>query len=132
MQFIDRILKFFQWLFKTDGFKENYKTKTKHHLKKIITSKKWNIIDLRNSASYEANHLKNSINISANFFKANYFKHLTRNKKILIINSYYKNNLNIYRLLKQRHFKPYIFTLNYNEIASLPEFDKLTIVNVYN
>ncbi|ALD65985.1 rhodanese-like domain-containing protein [Spiroplasma cantharicola] len=131
MQWLEYVFKFFEKIFKTNAFKAKYKTKNIKSLNSIIKSKKWQIIDIRNNVSFNENHLKGSINIPILIFNLKYFKVLDKKNKILIIDEDSRSHLSIYKSLRIKGFKSYIFYDGYKNIKDNPKFDKLTKVVIY-
>ncbi|AUB31136.1 rhodanese-like domain-containing protein [Spiroplasma floricola] len=131
MQWLEYVFKFLEKIFKTNAFKAKYKTKGSKKLTHILKSKKWQVIDIRNSLSYNENHLKETINIPVINFNFKYFKVLDKKSKILIIDEDSRSHLSIYKNLKSKGFKAYIFYEGYKKIRNNPEFDELTKVVLY-
>ncbi|AHI53481.1 hypothetical protein SSABA_v1c00690 [Spiroplasma sabaudiense Ar-1343] len=126
MQFIESIIKFFGMIFTKNAFKRKYRTKNLKKVPKIIKSAKWQVIDIRPSASFSTSHLNGSENIDHLTFKIRYFKTLKRQKKILLINEDYRSNLEIYHLLDSRKIKVYILYGGYKEVRTAAALDNYT------
>ncbi|WP_339029842.1 rhodanese-like domain-containing protein [Spiroplasma endosymbiont of Cantharis nigra] len=131
MQWLEYVFKFLEKIFRKNAFKSKYKTKNMKSLNNILKSKKWQVIDIRNSISYNQNHLKGSINIPLLTFNLKYFKILDKKNKILIIDEDSRSHLSIYKSLKAKGFKSYILYEGYKNIKNNADFDKLTKVIVY-
>ncbi|AUM62324.1 rhodanese-like domain-containing protein [Spiroplasma monobiae] len=131
MQWLDYVFKFIDKLFRTNAFKQKYKTKSSKKLNHILKSKNWQVVDIRNSISYGENHLKGSLNIPVTSFNFKYFKVLDKNSKILIIDEDSRSHLSVYKNLRQKGFKSYLFYEGYKSIRNDPNFDKLTKVVLY-
>lgn len=131
MQWLEYVFKFLEKIFKTNSFKKKYKTKNSKNLNNILKSKKWQVVDIRNALSYSENHLIGSTNIPVINFNFRYFKILDKKNKILIINEDSRSHLSIYKNLKQKGFKAYIFYDGYKNVRDNQNFDKLTKVVIY-
>ncbi|WP_338985229.1 rhodanese-like domain-containing protein [Spiroplasma endosymbiont of Diplazon laetatorius] len=131
MQWLDYVFKFIERIFRTNAFKARYKTKNSKKLAHILKSKKWQVVDIRNSLAYGENHLQGTINIPVTTFNFKYFKMLDKKNKILIIDEDSRSHLSIYKSLKVKGFKVYILYDGYKNIRNNPDFDKLTKVVLY-
>ncbi|QGS51525.1 rhodanese-like domain-containing protein [Spiroplasma tabanidicola] len=132
MQWLDYVFKFISKVFASNAFKKKYKVKTANKLLKILKNNKWQVVDIRGPLVYASNHIKNTINIPVMTFNYNYYKKLEKHKKILLINSNYRSDLNIYRTLKSKGFKTYILYSNYADLIINPEIDEMTKIMIYD
>ncbi|QHX36323.1 rhodanese-like domain-containing protein [Spiroplasma sp. BIUS-1] len=131
MQWLEYVFKFLDKLFKTNSFKRKYKTKNSKKLPHILKSKNWQVVDIRNSLSYKENHLHGTINVPITNFNFKYFKVLDKKNKILIIDEDSRSHLSVYKSLRTKGFKAYVFYDGYKNIRNNEDFDKLTKVIVY-
>lgn len=132
MQIIEKIILLFRWLLRYDAFGKKYKVKKMSMLPKILNNNNFLILDIRNSIDYDEHHIKNSINIPNYDFYKKYYKELKNKSKILIVNSNYRSNLNIYNFLKNKKYNPYILRANYDEVRKSEKLDKFCIIKVIN
>jgi len=132
MQWLEKVIKFFSLFFRSSAFKMKYKTKKSSQLKKIILNdKKWQVIDIRNSISYQEHHLDGTINIPNTDFSKKYFKLINNKKNVLIINGNYRSNLDVYTVLKKHNFKTWILMENYENLRNNELFENLTRISIY-
>ncbi|QBQ07296.1 hypothetical protein SGLAD_v1c00950 [Spiroplasma gladiatoris] len=131
MQWLEYVFKIIGKIFASNAFKRKYKTKPLNKFLKILNSAKWQVADLRGPLVYEENHIINTISLPVMTFNYNYYKKLDKSKNILLIHSNYRNNLNIYRLLKSKGFKVYLLYSNYADLINSPEVDQFTKVMIY-
>jgi rhodanese-related sulfurtransferase len=130
MQWMENVIKFFSLFFRSNAFKRNYRTKNLKQLRKINESPRWQIVDIRNGIAFEEHHLLNATNIPNTEFAHKFFNLIQKDKHILLVNSDYRSNLNIYKILKKHHLKVYILFANYDDIRNNADFDDLTKVIV--
>ncbi|AHI52425.1 rhodanese-like domain-containing protein [Spiroplasma culicicola] len=131
MQWLDYVLKFIERIFKTNSFKRKYKTKSEKKFLKILKSKNWQVVDLRNNVSYQEKHIIDSINVPVVGFNYNYYRKIDKNKKILLVNKNYRSNLDIYNTLKVKGFKVYILYTNFDQLCQNPQVDNHTRLFIY-
>jgi rhodanese-related sulfurtransferase len=131
MQWIEKVIKFFAIFFRSNAFKNKYRTKKVKQLRKILNNPNWQVVDVRNSISYGEHHFKGTVNIPNTEFIRRYYKSIDQSKKILLINENFRSNLDLYHALKKHSLKPYILYANYSDIRNDEQFDDITKLEVF-